>query len=196
MRWVSATLWRVVGQNPWGIRGSPDAKETIGLGRLSAELTSWCDDEQVPHDRRICELTAKMLGGSSADCTLHSGHIMKVKASECGVLLGFGVGCLEKHVGIPYREDLLLGGRALLEYLDLVRTTGSQPTGVQCNRMTSLVVEHLLCSERALIHFSPKHHLLFHLARRTVLCNWYKMFLTRPADRASCIRLESQPVAA
>ena len=169
MRWVSATLWRTVTCNPWGVRGSAPAKQDLAFKRLSADLQGWQVENDVPHDRRITELTPKMLGGACEDGEDHPGGLMKLKAAQCGRLLCFGVACLDRHVGVAYRGDLIKGGQALVEYLDIVRAAGPVPTDAQCRTLTRLVVEHMLASQRACIHFVPKHHLMMHLTTRTVL---------------------------
>ena len=89
-----------------------------GLRRLSVELTSWCETQEIPHDRRISELTLKMIGGAT-DVIPHPGNLMKVNAAEVGVLLEFGVhGLVELHPGkISYGNDLAAAGKCLARYL-------------------------------------------------------------------------------
>ena len=135
-----------------------------GLKRLSVELTSWCETQEMPHDRRIRELTLKMIGGAT-DVIPHPGNLMKVKAAEVGVLLEFGVhGLVELHPGKnPYGDDLVGGGKCLARYLEVIREAGTILSREQREELMDNYIKHCIHCQTALVHFVPKHHLIIHL---------------------------------
>ena len=62
MRYVSASMWRVVLANTWGFVGTIDQIVELGTRQVSNELLVWQDDMRVPRDQRLSAITPKMLG--------------------------------------------------------------------------------------------------------------------------------------
>jgi len=62
MRYISACMWRVVLANIWQFVGTIDQVVELATRQVSAELMSWMDDNNVPHNRRLSGITPKMLG--------------------------------------------------------------------------------------------------------------------------------------
>ena len=122
----------------------------------------------MPLDRRISELTDKMLGGSS-DTDPHPGKIMKVKAAEISVLMPFGVYAVERlHPGfVAHQHELAAAGKALCSYLEIIRKAGPVVTEVEHQDLMDCMVRHHVLSEIAQIHSTPKDHLCIHLTVRT-----------------------------
>lgn len=162
MRWVSAILWRVLHANWLGILGDAAMVRDIGLKRLSAETNQYLVDNEVPHDRRINELTSKQLGTDLGEgSSLHAGCLMKSKAAKIGTLVPFAVACLQVHSSVQHGTELLRAGMAMCRYLDLVRETDAIPTNDQCTDMLAAVLEHLHYCETAGIHFVQNTTSLF-----------------------------------
>ena len=159
-------------------------KKTIAYRRLSAEFCNWCEEEHVPNDRRITELTEKMLGGSSS-VTPHPGHLMKVKAAEVSVLLPFAVhAILVLHPGqLTNGNELAEAGKALCRYLDIVREAGANVTVEEHNQLMDCMVRRHVLAELAAVHPSPKYHLCIHLTARiggSLMRSWYLCYTCGP----------------
>ena len=139
------------------------------LKRLSVELTSWCETQKIAHDRRISELTLKMIGGTP-DAIPHPGSLMKVKAAEVGILLEFCVhGLVELHPGtIPYADELTAAGRCLSRYLEVIREAGPILSREEREELMETYIKHCIHCQTALVHFVPTHHLIVHLTFRTL----------------------------
>jgi hypothetical protein len=170
-RWCSAALWRLLLANPWRVAGDAATKLDVALKRLSAEMTEWFIVHKVPADRRISELTVKMLGpqGGASAIVLHTGTIMKVKAAEIALLLPFALTVLQRHRHAMHMDrfgELYAAGVALADYCDTIRYAGMMPTLAERHSLMHDMTRHLLNAERALIKFTPKHHLVMHLTFR------------------------------
>ena len=127
----------------------------------------------MPSDRRITQLTDKMLGGPSATAP-HPGKIMKVKAAEVSVLLPFAVHAIEVlHPGHVAHENEVVGaGKAVCLYLETVRAAGAIVTESEHQQLMDCMVRHHVLSEIAHINPSPKDHLCIHLTVRTGGASW------------------------
>eukprot|EP00959_Pyramimonas_sp_CCMP1952_P459911 9479018-Pyramimonas_sp.AAC.1 len=62
MRYVSASLWRTVLSNPWGVPGGLDDVVEAGGRRLQGEFLFWQQSQGIPPQQRMGALTTKMLG--------------------------------------------------------------------------------------------------------------------------------------
>ena len=61
-RIVSASVWRVILSNPWNISGPMDDVLELTMRRIAANARQWFEDNNIPHDRRVSQLTLKMFG--------------------------------------------------------------------------------------------------------------------------------------
>eukprot|EP00969_Alexandrium_andersonii_P009276 406275-Alexandrium_andersonii.AAC.1 len=89
MRWTSACLWRLVHLNVWHFRGDLEDRRERAVRRMASDMHRWFVDQMVPQDRRIGDLSVKMLGWTSGASVeeLNDGTIMKTKAAETGILM-------------------------------------------------------------------------------------------------------------
>ncbi len=64
VRFTSASLWRIILENPWRISGGVDTVIKSAVEFLKADLMSWqdCPANGVDRNRRVDGLTEKMLG--------------------------------------------------------------------------------------------------------------------------------------
>lgn len=156
--------------NPWALRtsGNEDWKE-LAIRRVAIAMHEWADASNIPHNRRLHDLSITMLGsGKVGGGIKHRGFAAKFKAAECSVMLRFAVYYLEK-VGqnLPMYSHLLGAGTALVEYFNLMEAA---PLNLSVNMFQDLVdymQRHLLQCDRAKIVLTPKHHLWIHLTSRT-----------------------------
>ena len=132
MRHATAALCRLVDGNPWQLRGTAGARVDIGFKRLTADLHQWYDIANVPHDRRVSELTSKMVSHGGVDGEMHKGGLATLKAAEVSVMMHFAVFALEQYPGAAaYHEELLSTGRALCDVLSVIHSAGPIPTDVE-----------------------------------------------------------------
>ena len=188
MRHATASLCRLVDANPWQVRGTAKAKVDIGFKRLTADLHQWYDIANVPHDRRVSELTPKLLAHVGVDYGPHQGGLAPLKAAEVSVIMHFAVFALESYpAAAAYHDELLSAGRALCDLLSAIHSAGPIPTHLETEYMFDSMVQHLVSAEAALIHMVPKHHLSLHLICRTALSLVSDQFLfcRGPRTRAS-----------
>ncbi|CAK0910874.1 unnamed protein product, partial [Prorocentrum cordatum] len=68
MRYVSASMWRIVLSNRWGFIGGVDQLSDMGARQVSAELCRWQEANNVPMDQRLSGITPKMLGKRKGCC--------------------------------------------------------------------------------------------------------------------------------
>ena len=165
MRWLSAVFNRMVLGNPWNVRGDPEYRKKIALKRLSVEMQTFFDDEEIPNDRQLPELTATMIGLTDEDC--HPGGAMKLKAAEVSTLIGFGIILLQRY-DVEHRGALEVAGTALQDYFGRTRSAGIVVSASELQGMMDAMQLHLLASEKAMVAFVPKHHLTAHLVSRTM----------------------------
>lgn len=171
MRWTSAVLWRVLWANPWGCVGAKPLKLEFGVRRLRSDMFAWFKEHGTPADRRLGDLTLTMLGSEDCDNGIHPGCMMKTKAGETGVLMGWALDLLREHLDVvPLGKDLLSAGEALWKWLDIARTSpillplDSQQTLMDCAQ------RHLIDAQRGSVGFVPKHHMFLHLTARAHTC--------------------------
>ena len=138
---------------------------------IAADMHVYFAQNNVPQNRRLTNLTLLMLGTGEQDSgLLHKGFIPKLKAAETGTLLGFVMDILvKKGTGLPRYEDLLAAGTSLVEYYDLMHQAPLVLPLPVYQSMADACQRHLLACERALIGFTPKHHLWMHLVHRCLL---------------------------
>jgi hypothetical protein len=182
MRWTAAAIWRALLANPWGFVGGFDEKISLCVRRLRLDLFEWLERCQIPQDRRIGDLTIAMLGEdkgcSFGGLTPHPGCMLKTKAAETGLLMEWGIQLLKGYTGAAFREELLVAGEALLEWLETIRASPLNVPLESQQRMADCAVRHLAMCERAMVTFVPKCHFFAHLCHRTVLHGNPKMYST------------------
>eukprot|EP00959_Pyramimonas_sp_CCMP1952_P225805 4721759-Pyramimonas_sp.AAC.1 len=88
-RWASTGLWRLIKLNPWEYTGEEDMVYIQRCQRLEADMFTWLDQKQIPHDRRLGGLTINMLGSDRGmiddGARLYPGTMLKAKAAESRV---------------------------------------------------------------------------------------------------------------
>ena len=182
MRWTAAALWRILLANPWGFVGSFEEKMSLCVRRLRLDLFEWLERCNIPHDRRIGDLTLAMLGEDKG-CTFggltpRPGCMLKTKAAETGLLMEWAIQLLKDYPGAAFREELLVASEALLEWLDTIRASPLNVPGAAQQRMADCAVRHLVMCERAMVTFVPKSHMFAHLCHRTVVHGTPKHYST------------------
>lgn len=172
MRWSSATLWRVLLSNPWNLPGPDGQVLDLGTRRLRAHMFTWFEQQNIPHDRRIGDLTLTMLG-SREHCTVggerpHPGTILKTKAAETGIIFEWAMALVQSDLGrlVPHQGELIRSGANLQRWMDITRTSTLVLTPALSQELRDCSQRHLMHSSRALIHFIPKHHFFGHLSER------------------------------
>lgn len=182
MRLSSVILWRIILANPWNIHGNKDVRLDVGCVRLKGQMLSW-EDQHVPADRKITNLTISMLGGKTKHCNdgaePHPGSILKLKAAECGTILEFCVAILPEYLGVvPHGQELLLAGNALLSWLAITRSESDIVSALSLQEMRTLGQRFLLNCERASVSFTPKFHFFAHLSEQAFSFGNPKMYST------------------
>ena len=91
MRWIAAVLWRILLLNPFNLHGSVSNILEIGARRIGADMKTWFQENEVPHERRVGTLLLVMLdnpeGCEVRGARQHPGCPMKYKVAETGYLL-------------------------------------------------------------------------------------------------------------
>ena len=169
-RWTAAIVWRVLIRNPWGYGGDSVSRREQGVKRLRMHMFEHFLTQEVPPGRRLGDLTTKMLGNEAKGLAAHPGCELKVKAAEVHVLMEWAMVLLQKHMQVvPFGPDLLVAGRALQEYLRIVKSAGPVLTQREHQDLMDTTIRHLTAAERALIHEVPKYHMWAHSSRRCFL---------------------------
>jgi hypothetical protein len=169
MRWTSAALWRLIKANPWNLCGTRDVLYDVACRRLTADMVHWFEQNEVPHDRRIGELTPKMLGDYAVGPSeAHPGGALKLKAAETGLLMSFALHELGVHGGgLLQSAELVRAGRSLVRYMQIIRESGIILSHAKLTELMECAQRHLVDCERCGIAYSPKHHLFVHLTIRS-----------------------------
>ena len=145
---------------------------------LIADLHQWYDIADVPHDRRVSELTPKMLAHVGVDYGPHQGGLATLTAAEVSVIMHVAVFALERYpAAAAHYDELLSAGRALCDLLSATHSAGPIPTHLETEYMFDSMVRHLVSVEAAFIHMVPKHHLSLHLICSTALSLVSEQFL-------------------
>ena len=171
MRWLSATLWRIVLSNPWRIRGSLECILDGCARRVSAHLSCWYVVNNIPHSRRLGELNLTMMGKRgdySLDAPSHAGCVMKTKAAETGDLLPWALELLQSQAGdhVPHRSNLVIAGSSLVQWLEVCRRGSMVLTAQESQDLVAHAQRHLLHCCSAGIKFIPKHHFYAEMSLR------------------------------
>lgn len=170
LRWMSVCFWRLIMHNPWNISGSRDQRIELGVRRLSLDLSKWSEDENIPRERRVSELTLKMLGEPPAavDDQTFAGGTVKLKAAETSVVVRFALHELKAYGGgLRNSAELVAGGQALVDLMDALHDAPLQLSGRQLQKCWELAQRHMVSCERCGIRYLPKHHLFMHMIART-----------------------------
>ena len=167
MRWTSAALHRIVAANPWCVRGTPAKIRDICMKRLSADAQSYFELHNIPHDRRVTDITPKMIGAAGANSIDHKGCLMKVKAAETSILMGFALHALKTHN--LNQPQLTAAGEALSTYLLVMHSADAVPSNTDCRLLMDHMITHLVLCEGAHVHYAPKHHLCVEMTYRKYL---------------------------
>ena len=169
MRWISAALWRILLLNPFRIVGSSSCILELGARRMGADMVTWFEENKVPHERRVGNLSPSMLG-SPEGCEVggakpHPGCGMKYKAAETGALLPWTISFLQRRgQNVAHYQELLQAGLALDNWLGITRDGGKVLLAQECQSLLDNAQRHLLFAQQAGIHMVPKHHLFVHLS--------------------------------
>ena len=173
MRLSSATLWRILMQNCFGIPGRQEIKIELGVRHLRGMLFEFQEKHKIPHNERIRDLTPKMLGPQQGaaegmdEC--HGGANLKLKSAECGLMLLFCSELLSVYADkLRFGDDLLLAVQSLIAYMDLLRSCPAVMDTSQRHRAFDLMQSMLFFSKEAAIILSPKFHFCYEMTRRTV----------------------------
>ena len=166
MRWTSAVIWRTIFSNPWGFQGGDEVRIELSVRRLKADLFQWYDDAQIPLERRMGDLTVKMIG-SRMDCgfdlaDVHPGCMMTSKAAETAVLMEWAQSLLRKYTDVPWREDLATAGEAISQWMAICRSCPLLVPHKRQQELRECAVRHVLCAQRAKLSLVPKHHMFIH----------------------------------
>jgi hypothetical protein len=173
MRWASSVIWRVLLSNPWNLPGADGAVLETGVRMLRKDMLRHFEESHVPHDRRINDLTLKMLG-EKRGCVVrgeypHPGGGLKLKAAECGIAFKWAISMLRKDCissGVLYRSELLSAGLALETWLAVTRSEEICLSVPECQELVDSAQRHLLHSRRAMVAFVPKSHFFAELSLR------------------------------
>ena len=137
--------------------------------RLTADLLFWSNREKVPHDRRVRDITANMLGGGVNTIFFGEGCLLKSKAAEVSMLLPFCLYLLQRYgPALEHADSLIEAGVKLAEVKRELKTQGTVFELDALQRVFDQMQRHLILSDVVGIHFSPKHHLCLHLVVRIV----------------------------
>ncbi len=62
LRFCQAAIWRILLRNCYGVVGSLVTKMEVGIVRLRASMSAYFETHGVPHNRRLANMTVKMIG--------------------------------------------------------------------------------------------------------------------------------------
>ena len=154
----------------WRVRGPTSmGRIDICCKRLTADLLFWSDQENIPHDRRVRDITAKMLGGGVDSSFFEEGCLLKFKAAEVSMLLPFCLYLLQRYgPALEHADSLIEAGLKLAEVKREIKTPGTVFELDALQRVFDQMQRHLILCDVVGIHFSPKHHLCLRLVVRIV----------------------------
>ena len=151
-RWVSASICRPLALNPWR------QPEDMRLFSLVNDLHCWQNQNNIPHDRRIGNITAKMLPEYWNDLE-HPGGLLKLKAAECHQALLFMIGAIESQIdSLPHGVALLRAGKSIAQWIQVTHSPRWVLAEDEIQALVDLSVRHRIYSEQAMITVLPKHH--------------------------------------
>ena len=182
MRWTAAALWRLIKANPWGlVARDVVSRKALACKRVTVDLNFWYEENAIPHDRRVSDITPKMLHGGTTGAHFVAGCPMHCKAAEVAILMPFVVNLLQRHPGVlEHGAALIEAGSVLCQFNELVHSSGAVISTLQQQTLMNLMQRHMVLCGVLKIHYVPKHHLAIHLvARRAylVLNGYFFLFL-------------------
>jgi hypothetical protein len=169
MRWTSAVLWRIILGNQWGFVGSPEYKLELACRRLRCSMMDWFEVHNIAHERRIGDFTLKMVGPAGKynfENIAHGGGILKTKAAETGIMMEWALDELLKHDAVPFRDDLVVAGEAMKEWLTIIRSKPVRLDPASHQQLMDCMVRALVHCEQGRVHDVPKFHMFAHASQR------------------------------
>ena len=130
------------------------------------DLHCWQNQNNIPHDRRIGNITAKMLPEYWNDLEHHEG-LLKPKAAECHQALLFMIGAIESQIAsLPHGVALLRAGQSIAQWIQVTHSPRWVLVDDEIQALVDLSVRHRIYSEQAMITVLPKHHAFGHASIR------------------------------
>ena len=159
--YASSALWQIIQEDALQVGDALNESDSFKLRgeRLQAELADFyrrraAADQPV---NEIKDFVYNVIGHQ--DDPKYSGQ-----AAPCGDLFRFSVEMVERHHRLLARgQALLSGGRALLEYLRVTRSTGWRLSVGDHQALVDSFVRFRGVADAAGVRFRPKHHLYAHL---------------------------------
>ena len=170
-RVTSASIWRIILSNPWGLRGADSRIRDQAIGLLRGNMLAWFS-ANVASDRRIGDLTEKMLGDRKECSTdgniVHPGACLKLKAAEMHSFMLWVTELLRSPLGdkAAYRDDLLAVLDALERWINVSKHADMVLSLAQSQALRDECQRALLHARRAMVSFTVKAHMLAEMSER------------------------------
>jgi len=159
-RYCSEVIWNVLECNMYDATGGQDVVQEKNISQLFVDYRVWCQRENVDLSYRIGTLTRKMLGQQ---------HLrdLKTKAAETGVLVRWATDfCARNTAKFEGARILEEAGRALLSYMDIIRTRGRTIPWSDCQVLLDMCLRHMALMDEVPSPKAPKSHMFAHLTLR------------------------------
>ncbi len=169
-RLISCILWRGILGDVYKVGATNrDTLIESSVRRLRGDIFDWYFENSVPHEARLGDITAKMLGGDPGEFASDrfGGDSMRLKAHETLVLLPFAVGFVGRHSQIADQCHLLKAGEAMVDFLSILKREPMKVHSSKLQPLLDLMQLHLSRCELANLTFVPKMHFAAHLVCRT-----------------------------
>ena len=164
-------MWVMIRAGIWapGIAQSEEAANNVYVALLLKQdlfafYKEWKTTNPGQKLTEVSDITPKMIGAAGANPMDHKGCLMKVKAAETSILMGFALHALRTHN--LNQPQLIAAGEALSNYLLVMHSADAVPSNTDCRLLMDHMITHLVLCEGAHVHYAPKHHLCVEMTFR------------------------------
>ena len=161
-------VWQCLDAGVWGAREgrSEDAYTAKAVLRLKSDLMAWYKRHKRTNPGiplyELADLQVSMIGSREAPT-------VKTKAGESGTFLRFAVSLVHMYKSkLRGGNALAEAGDALLNYLDVTRSSPLRMAPADRQRLADAVLRFVSLREAAGVAFKPKAHLFVHVLHDAV----------------------------
>ena len=161
-RCIAAVIWGLIDANVFGALGPSDVAVPAILERLSCILQDWYDDEDVPQNYRVQEISVNMIGSREYP-------MLKTMGSETNALLPWALWLCQKYGDrLEYGFVLTEACRSLLGFMEVLKGAPAAIDRATASLLLELCIQHNHWMDEADVPKIFKNNFLAHLARRSV----------------------------
>ena len=164
-RFVARIIWESIDANLWHVAGGRAQVEDGSVEFIWADIRSWYRRKQVPHNRRLTQLTRSMVGNRAT-------HDLKTKGAETGVLVAWATDFATRMVErLAFGHDLAAAGGCLVRYMDILCRNCRIMPWSERQALLNECLRHNVLIQQSEGTLTPKHHMWVHLTQAANTAN-------------------------